>query len=247
MAIIRVVMPKQMLLRKSLVALSLALCSFSAIGCSDISFEVKGPSVTYTPSAAAIEENALKKVNAGDFEGAINDFDQIIEMLPEYAPSYYRRGAAKAELDLLQEGIEDVRKAISLDSDDHIAYLNYSVLLLRASEGSQEILGEALQSANKAIELNPTKPSSYYNRGLIKYQLKDLNGAMSDYNKTLELDRNDSEALRHRGMLFSELGIINSACTDLKRASSLGDAKATSLLRVNSETCDYSAESWKNL
>lgn len=236
-------MPKQMLLGKSLVALSLALCSFSAIGCSDFSFEVKGPSFTYTPNSAALEESAIKKVNAGDFEGAINDFDQLIGMLPEFAPSYYRRGVAKAEVGLLQEGIEDVRKAISLNSDDHIAHLNHSVLLLRASDGSQEILGEALQAANKAIELDPAMPSSYYNRGLIKAQLKDLNGAMSDYNKTLELDANDSQALRHRGLLFAELGNVNSACTDLKRAESMGDGKATFYLRMNSETCGYSDES----
>lgn len=242
MAIIRVVVPMQMLLRKSLVALSLALCSFSAIGCSDISYKVEGPSVTYTPSAAALEENAIKKVKAGDFEGAINDLDQLIEMLPEYAPSYYRRGTVKAELGLLEEGIEDVRKSISLDSDDHIAYLNYSVLLLRSSDGSREILGEALKSANKSIELNSKESSAYYNRGLIKYQLKDFNGAMSDYSKTIELDENDSQALRQRGLLFSELGIVNSACADLERASSLGDAKSLFFLRMNSETCDYTPE-----
>ena len=71
--------------------------------------------------------------------------------------------------------------------------------------------------------------------------------AKHDWPAHYELDANDSQALRHRGLLFAELGNVNSACTDLKRASSLGDAKATSLLRMNSETCDYSAESWKNL
>ena len=74
---------KQMPLRRSLEALTFALCSLSAIGCSNISLKFKDPSVTYPPSAGSLGASGDKKYRAGDYLGAINDYDHLLECYSE--------------------------------------------------------------------------------------------------------------------------------------------------------------------
>ena len=229
--------PKQMPPRRSLGALVFVLCTVSTMGCSNVSLKIKGPSITYTPSPGALETSGDKKYQAGDYKGAINDYDQLIERYPEIPRGYTRRSAARGKLDLLEEALEDANTAIELGTDDPWAYNNHAVLLLQSNGASPKSLEEALESANKAIAINSAVPMFYFNRAIIKYNMKDLDGAMTDHSRTLELDENYSDALRERGSLFAELGIVPSACADWKRASSLGDTRSTDYLQANSEVC----------
>lgn len=229
--------PKQMPLRRSLAALTFALCTLSTTGCSTISLKFSGPSITYTPSPGSLEASGDKKYQAGDYPGAINDYDQLIEHYPEIPRGYTRRSAAKGKLGLLKEALEDANMAIELRTNDPWAYNNHAVLLLRSSVASPKSLEDALESANKAIAINSVIPTFYFNRAIIKYNMNDLDGAMTDHSRTLELDENYSDALRERGSLFAELGIVPSACGDWKKASSLGDTRSTEYLQENSEVC----------
>ena len=111
------------------------------------------------------------------------------------------------------------------------------MLLLQSGGESPESLKEALKSVSRAIEINSEIPKFYFNRAIIKYNMKDLDGAMTDLTRILELDENYSDALRQRGSLFAELGIVPSACADWKKASSLGDTRSTHYLQANSEVC----------
>lgn len=90
--------PEQMPLRQSLAALTFALCTLGTTGCSNISLEFKDPSVTYPPSAGILEASGDKKYQVGDYPGAIDDDDQLIEHYPEIPRGYTRRSAAKGEL-----------------------------------------------------------------------------------------------------------------------------------------------------
>ena len=221
--------PKQMPLRKSLAALALALFTLGATGCDNWSFDFKTP--------GALEESGDKKYQAGDYEGAIDDYEQLIERYPDIPRGYTRRSAARGKLGFHEEALKDVTKAIEIGTDDPWAYNNHAVLLLQSGGESPESLKEALKSVSRAIEINSEIPKFYFNRAIIKYNMKDLDGAMTDLTRILELDENYSDALRQRGSLFAELGIVPSACADWKKASSLGDTRSTHYLQENSEVC----------
>jgi len=111
------------------------------------------------------------------------------------------------------------------------------VLLLQSSNASPKSLEKVLESANKAIAINYAIPMFYFNRAVIKYNMNDLDDAMTDHSRSLELDENDFDALRERGSLFAELGIERSACADWKKASSLCDKRSADYLQENSEVC----------
>ena len=216
-------------LRKSLAALALAICTFSATGCDNWSFDLKTP--------GALEESGDRKYQVGDYEGAIDDYEQLIERYPDIPRGYTRRSAARGKLGFHEEALKDVTKAIEIGTDDPWAYNNHAVLLLQSGGESPESLKEALKSVSRAIEINSEIPKFYFNRAIIKYNMKDLDGAMTDLTRILELDENYSDALRQRGSLFAELGIVPSACADWKKASSLGDTRSTHYLQENSEVC----------
>ena len=209
--------------------LALSLCTFSATGCDNWSFDLKTP--------GALEESGDRKYQAGDYEGAIDDYEQLIERYPDISRGYTRRSAARGKLGFHEEALKDVTKAIELGTDDPWAYNNHAVLFLQSSGGSPKSLKEALKSANKAIEIDPETATFHFNRGIIKYNMKDLDGAMTDHTRALEVDENYSDALRERGSLFAELGTVPSACADWKKASSLGDTRSTHYLQENSEVC----------
>ena len=216
-------------LRRSLSALALAICTFSATGCDNWSFDLKTP--------GALEESGDRKYKAGNYAGAIDDFNKLIEQYPANPSGYVRRSTARGKLGFHEEALKDVTKAIEIGTDDPWAYNNHAVLLLKSSGESPEHFEEALKSVSRAIEIDSEIPKFHFNRAIIRHNMKDLDGAMTDLTRILELDENYSDALRQRGSLFAELGIVPSACADWKKASSLGDEQSTYYLQANSEVC----------
>ena len=49
---------------------------------------------------------------------------------------------------------------------------------------------------NKAIELNHNFASAYYNRGILKSELKDYEAAIADFNETITLKPDHIEAVQ---------------------------------------------------
>ena len=53
----------------------------------------------------------------------------------------------------------------------------------------------AINDLNKAIDIDPEYKVAYYNRGVTKYELKDLKGACEDWKKAAELGDEDAAEL----------------------------------------------------
>ena len=170
--------------RKSLAALILALCTFSATGCENVSITYEGPSIE-TPrfSFGSNKLNSLqisgeKKWHSGDFQGALEDFDKFIKKEPDNAYAYFSRASSLAKLGKLQEAMDDANKAIKLDPRLAEAYENRGTI--KALMGNQ---GDALLDFNMAIELNENFINAYRNRGSVMSDLGNHEGALIDLKK----------------------------------------------------------------
>tara|TARA_B100000475_G_C14997723_1_gene315019 strand:+ start:488 stop:1234 length:747 start_codon:yes stop_codon:yes gene_type:complete len=232
--------PKQMPLRRSLAALTLALCALGATGCENVSIAFKGPSIE-TPwfSFPSNKLNSLqisgeKKWHSGDFQGALEDFEKLIKEEPNNAYAYFSRASSLASLGKLQEAIDDANKAIELDPNLAEAYENRGSV--KAMTGNQ---GGALLDFNRAIERDENYASAYRNRGAVKSDLGNYEGALVDFNKAIKLDPNDADAYRIRALTHDRNGNVTDACKDYKKASSLGNDSATRTLEnpKNSGLC----------
>jgi lipoprotein NlpI len=85
-------------------------------------------------------------------------------------------------------------------------------------------LDGAIADYSRSIELAPTNPYAYYNRGNIKQAKGDLDGAISDYNSAIELDPKYADAYNNRGLANALLRNWAGALTDYRRFCELSES-----------------------
>ncbi len=97
------------------------------------------------------------KYQAGNYDGAIEDFDKAITADADttFSMIYSYRGIAKTKLGLFSGAIEDFDKAIDLQPTNIMHYSNWV--------------------------------KNYYNRGVARFYINDLVGACTDWEKSFEL------------------------------------------------------------
>lgn len=97
------------------------------------------------------------KYQAGNYDGAIEDFDKVIDIETDtvFSMIYSYRGIAKIKMGNYFGAIEDFDKAIDIQPENVMHYSNWI--------------------------------KNYYNRGVSRFYVNDLNGACSDWEKAFEL------------------------------------------------------------
>jgi lipoprotein NlpI len=86
----------------------------------------------------------------GDNDRAIADYDQAIQLDPQYAFAYHDRGNAYHDKGDNDRAIADYNQAIQLDLKDAVAYFDRGRVYLYA-----DLLPKALADINQASALNP--------------------------------------------------------------------------------------------
>lgn len=84
----------------------------------------------------------------------------------------------------------------------------------------------AINSINKAIEINSNKADSYYVRGNINQQMGNINEALYDYLTAIEKNPKHSDAMLKCAIIYGKLNNKNKSCDYLKQACDLGDTQA---------------------
>jgi len=149
------------------------------------------------------EYSRFKYLTLKDKNEAINEINRAIDINPQDARYYARRGEYRAHISkfdydgerILKEAVEDLNIAVRMDPDN-VAYRE-----LR-SEYNKE-LGEpdiAIEDYDVMIEINPDRVDAYTERGLIEMQNDRYNEAISDFTKSIELQPNKEYNYRYRGL-----------------------------------------------
>jgi len=79
----------------------------------------------------------------------------------------------------------------------------------------------ALSEYDNVVRLAPQAPLGWYNRGLVKRDLKDCRSAIADFSRALEIERGYFNALYQRGRCRQALGDDQAALADLTQAATL--------------------------
>lgn len=128
-----------------------------------------------------------------DAEEYLVDIDEgLVEIVYDSSyQNYYNWGVVRYQMGNYREAIEYFRKAVSVnpDTDDFMLYA------FRGNAFSKRgMYQDAIGDFDKALSLQPKEimdysnwVKNYFNRGVSKYYLNDLNGACKDWNKALEL------------------------------------------------------------
>jgi len=80
---------------------------------------------------------------------------------------------------------------------------------------------EAISINTRAIEIDPSYPEPYYNRGKAKINLKDYTGAINDFNSAIKLDPKNSDIYNNRGIAKKKLNDLKGAIDDYNKSLTL--------------------------
>jgi len=83
----------------------------------------------------------------------------------------------------------------------------------------EEIIG----ACSAILERDPQVAEAYYNRGVARMQINQLEGAMADFNKAIEINPKDPDAWNNRGLIYNRQDKPGAAVSDFSRAIELDD------------------------
>jgi tetratricopeptide (TPR) repeat protein len=118
-----------------------------------------------------------------ELRAAIDDYTQVVLMLPDKAAAYYNRGTAYWHLQEYESAIKDFDQALQLNPDWYQAYTNRGNAYASLGKHAQ-----AIQDYNHALQIEPDDAPSYFSRGNSYQDQHEYELALADYRKALQLD-----------------------------------------------------------
>lgn len=164
---------------------------------------IDAPAATDPESLA---NQGLEYAKGGNYEAAIEIWDQALGQKRDYPQVWYNRGLALVNLGRWQEAVFSYDQALGLRQDDHLAWNNRGEALRNLGQ-----LPEAIESYDQAISLKPNFYNAWYNRGLALKSLERLEDAISSWDRALAIKPDLVDAWKNRGNALRDLERLDEA------------------------------------
>jgi len=190
----------------------------------------------------------------GDYDAAIKDYTNAIDLKPDNEIGYYNRATAYSSKEDYDKAIFDFNKSIELKQGYEDAYNNRGIALFKKKEYDKAIddyskaiqikqdfanayknrgqvweakgdFEKSIADYTKAIELNP-QYDLFVRRGNIKFDQSDYDGAIKDYTKAIDLKPKNENGYYNRANAFSNKGDYDKAISDFNKAIELNPGYA---------------------
>lgn len=160
----------------------------------------------------------VEKMLRGNYQEAIPDFTQAIQLKNDFAAAYSNRCLANLQLQDYQNAITDCNQAIEKAPKNAEAYLHRGLAHYRIGDYSA-----AIADNNQAIALKRYDFRAYYNRGVASAMLGNYQQAIADYNLALsQIPQSPSSLIadiyNDRGLARFKLQNLQAAMLDFSRA-----------------------------
>ena len=100
---------------------------------------IKSGRFTGSNLAVAFSNRALAYKKKGQWDNAINDYDEAIRLKPDFAEALSNRGNVYRKKGLIERAIEDYDKAIGLNPDDARVFAERGLAYEKKGEHSQAL------------------------------------------------------------------------------------------------------------
>ena len=129
-------------------------------------------------NAEAHSNRGIALQDLGHHAEALAGYDRAIELKPGFVEAHFNRGNALRDLGRLKEAVASYRKAIGIEPGYVDAHDNCGSVLR-----DLERFDEALASYTSAIELDDDRDGTYFNRGICRLLLGNLEKGFEDYER----------------------------------------------------------------
>jgi tetratricopeptide (TPR) repeat protein len=179
-------------------------------------------------SAAPVDDfnRAVEAYNSKDYRGAISGYTTYIRQVPNDAVAFANRGAAYYMLKDYGNAVADYQKSADLDPKyDTLVFLGNSLDYAGRYD-------DAVRAYQRAINLDPNKPSAFKELGAAQYGHRDYAAAASSYGRAAAIEPDNWEAQRNYGQALVDAEMGDAAVAALLKADSLhgGDLLTLRLL-----------------
>ncbi len=181
------------------------------------------PSVPQTTATAPRQRKAEDfislggaKANKKDYQGAIADYTQALQISPNNPDAYYRRGYIYNNIKNYQAALEDFNQVVRLSPKNTSAYAYRGFVRLQMKDYQG-----AMSDSEQAIRLDPNFGYGYAVRAFARFAQGDKSGAIADFDQTIQRLPNVAEAYGLRGLARAELPDKPGAIADLQKAADL--------------------------
>ena len=137
------------------------------------------------------------------YDQAISDYTQALEINPRYAEAYYNRGNAHGKKDLIDQAILDYTKALEVNPRYAEAYYNRG-----NAHGKKKMFDQAIFDYTKALKINSKYFEAYTNRGSAYSIEGQYEQALSDFSKALEINPRYAIAYFNKALVCETTGRI---------------------------------------
>jgi lipoprotein NlpI len=139
-----------------------------------------------TNRRSALNNRGIAYRGTGDYEHAIQDFNEAIQLNPNDDKVLNNLGAAYMMQGDNDHAIQNYDKAIQLNPDYFIAIKNRAAAY--ADKGDFE---RAMVDYDRALKLNPQHSGALQTRGILHFFSEDYQGAAKDEKDSLQVDPTD--------------------------------------------------------
>ena len=151
--------------------------------------------------------------NLGDHNTAIKNFEQAINIQPDYAKAHFNLGGTFQDIGQLNSSVKSYEKAIILEPNYAEAHNNLGNVLKELGQ-----LNSAIGCYEKAIVINPEYIEAHYSLGSIFEELGQLTFAIKYYEEVLSIKPDFFKMHNNLGVILQNLGQLNDAAKHLEKA-----------------------------
>ena len=156
-------------------------------------------------------------LQTGKMQRAIEAFTKAIEANTDSGSVYHNRGYCYFKTNQYEKAEADYLKALTFTNANKWGlYDNLSLLYFEWVR-----FDKSIEYTNKRIEMRPTDPTPYIDRGIAQRKLKKYKEAEADFNKALSIDPRFFRAYGYRAFLYLETGKTQKALEDAQRSVDL--------------------------
>ncbi len=164
-------------------------------------------------SRSQIYNEGLTHFRAGNYEIAIDRFEELVEQDAYHYEAVFYLGRCHFHLDNRTEALKHFSDVIDMEPDFYPAWF-YRGRVHHGNENYQS----ALNDYNEAARINPDLAVAYLERARI-YDRKDMRSqALENYNKNEELAGGSYQLYYNRAVLLNKMGHLDQALRDALRA-----------------------------
>lgn len=166
-----------------------------------------------TASAIAAVARADSLISRRANDSALAQYTRALELKPDYAEAYVKRGLAYFGRGDTQRALADYDRALQIQDTLAFAYFSRGLIYMR-----QDSNAKAIDDLSRGLNIDSTYAQALIWRG----DLYDAQGspdlALADYSQAIRLQPNNTGAYLARGVIYARKGLRDSAAADYNKA-----------------------------